>query len=80
MTIYGHSYYISGPSERIAVGDWICITWMEGQPTAEVIGIGECGWPVVEHPLLPGLGPITVDVYDLVARKNDEALFVGENL
>lgn len=74
-----HYRYVRGPSPdcRVAVGDWIRITWMRGEPTAEVIGIDEQGWPVIEHPETPGIGPMTVDVYDVARRRDDQVLFIG---
>ena len=77
-----HYYKIRGPAQeqRVQLGDWIKVTWMEGEPTAEVIGLDEHGWPVIEHPATPGIGPMTCDVYDIVARHDDPVLFVGVGL
>lgn len=52
-------------------GDWIRITWMEGEPVAQVIDTDDYGNPVIEHPTLPGLAPITVDVFDWICGPDD---------
>jgi hypothetical protein len=65
---------------RLKRGDWIRVTWMDGQPCAEVIEIDDYGDPIIEHPLLPGLGPMSVDVWEFAAGADDPVLFVGANI
>ncbi len=66
--------------QPVAVGDWIRISWMDGAPTVEVIGIDDFGYPVVEHPRTPGIGPMTVDVYDWVCSGADSRHFMGAGI
>lgn len=60
-------------------GDWIRVTWMEGNPAAEVIDFDDYGNPVVEHPLLPGLGPIILEDYgwEFSSSHDDPCHFLG---